>query len=588
MRFLSRALFTLTFLLAAAVAADAATVSGSVTSSATGAPLSGMVVAAYDAAGNLVGTATTDATGFYVLTLPAGAYRLLAYDLAGTYATMFDANAESFETSPLRTIPSSGAQVSFALVKGGAIAGTVQTSAGVPRANAIVEAYNLSGTRRGFTTTNSSGEYSLVLPPGEYKVVAFDPIGTYAAAFHSGARSFDEATAVRVFETVATPVSFTLGLAARVTGSVVDAGTGAGLGSKLVYAYTPAGALVAVTTTDALGAFRVSLPAGDYRLVGADNARVYASGFYDGAVSFETSTVITVSAGEQRPGLRIALPRGARITGHVNAPNLIIGAYNLDGTLHASTTSDAAGNYVLVVAPGDYRIAVSDPSLTFATLFYGGATDFRSAQRLTVNADVSGIDVTLPRGGHVSGTVRNNTAQPLAGMTVGAYDEAGVLVASATTGADGRYELVVAPGTYRLVAFDPTLNFATSYAGGATSYETAAPIAVVADATITADFVMRRGVRVTGTVSTPNGTAADGVEVFALDASGNRVAGAVSHDGAFTIVVLPGSYRFIAIDPTHRYAAAAPSSEIAIVQGQTPPSVVLTLQGASRRRAVRH
>src|SRR5688572_4591499 len=102
MRFLARALFTIV-LVTAATAVEAATVSGFVTSSATGNPLSGMVVAAYDAAGNLRGTATTDATGFYqLLQLPVGDYRFLAYDPLGVYATRFDANAESFETSPLR------------------------------------------------------------------------------------------------------------------------------------------------------------------------------------------------------------------------------------------------------------------------------------------------------------------------------------------------------------------------------------------------------------------------------------------------------------------------------------------------------
>jgi hypothetical protein len=541
-----------------------------------------MVVEAYDAAGNRRGAATTDATGFYTLTLPVGEYRFLAYDLSGVYATMFDANAESFETSPLRSVPASGFQVSFALVKGGVIAGTVQTSSGVPRATAVVEAYNLSGTRRGFTTTNSSGEYSLVLPPGDYKVVAYDSIGTYAAQFHSGARSFADATPVRVNESATRPVSFTLSTAARVTGKAVDATTGAALASISVYAYTPAGSLVTVTTTDATGTFRLSLPAGDYRFVAADAGRVYATSYYDGTSSFEAANVITLSAGEQRTNVQLALIRGVRISGHVNAPNLVIGAYNLDGTLHASTTSDAGGNYTLVVAPGDYRIAVSDPSLTFATLFYGGAIDFRVALRLTVNSDASGIDVTLPRGGRVSGTVGQE------GIVVGAYNEAGVLVASARTGADGRYALVVAPGMYRLVAFDPALNFATSYAGGATSYETTVPVAVAADATITADFMMLRGVRVSGSVSDPHGGAIDGVEVFALDANGNRAAGAVSNDGAFTIVVVPGRYRFVAIDPTRRYAPSVVSAEVTVVQGQTPAPIALTLQAASRRRAVRH
>jgi DNA/RNA endonuclease YhcR with UshA esterase domain len=588
MRFHARALL-LAILVAAASSASAATVTGTV-QSATGAPLSGMVVAAYDSTGILRGTATTDATGLYVLIVPQGSYRILAYDQAGVYATAFDANAESFETSPLRSIGANGAQVSFTLVRGGTITGRVQSANGAPGAGMIVEAYNLSGTRRGFTTANAAGEYTLVVPPGDYKVLAYDPAGVLAPRFHSGARSFAEATPVHVFESGASGVFFTLANAATVTGTAVDAATGLPLPSISVYAYTPGGALVTVVTTDANGAYRFSLPAGDYRFVAADDARIYATAYYGGSRSFETSTVLNVAAGEQRGNVQLALTRGARITGHVNGPNLLVGAYNLDGTLHASATSDANGNYTLVVVPGQYRIAVSDPSLTFATLFYGGAAHFRLAQNLSVTGNMSGIDVTLPRGGRISGVVRDVlTTLPLAGITVAAYDQSGLAVASATTGADGGYALVVAPGAYRIVAFDPQLTYATSYAGNASSYETTGPVAVQADAMITTDFTMRRGVRVTGTVTHQNGNALTGVEVFALDSSGNRVAGAVTNaSGAFTIVVAPGTYRFIASDPHGRYGNSTPTGELTIAQSQPTPTIALTLQGFSRRRSVRH
>lgn len=588
MRLLARALLTVV-LASAALRADAANVTGTVTSAASGDRLAGMVVAAYDASGVLRGTAGTDATGLYVLTIPAGDYRILAYDPTGVYATSFDANAESFETSPLRSIPAGGAQISFALVKGGAVVGRVQNAAGSPRAGFVVEAYNLSGTRRGFTSTNSTGDYSLVLPPGEYKLVAYDPAGVYAAAFHPGVRSFAEAAPVPVAEGASTPVAFTLGVAGRVNGTAIDAVTRLPLSSILIYAYTSTGALVAVTTTDASGAFRFALPAGDYRFVAADAARVYATAYYGGSRSFEGGQVVSLSAGGQRDGVQLALTRGARITGRVSAPNLLIAAYNLDGTLHASTTSDAAGNYTLVVAPGDYRIAVSDPSQTFATVFYGGTADFRFARTISVNGNVAGIDVTLPRGGIVSGVVREAVSGPmLSGINVGAYDASGTLVAAAVTGSDGRYRLVVAPGPYRFVAFDAQLRYATSYVGGATSYETSAPLVVEADTMITADFAMHRGVQVSGTVRSDDGVALTGVEVFALDASGNRAAGAVSKDGAFTIVVTPGTYRFIAIDPFRRYIATDPSAEVVVVSGGSVPDVNLVLKSHTRRRAVRH
>ena len=585
MRVLARALFPVV-ILAAAITADAATVSGTVT--ATGVPLRGMVVSAYDSGGILRATASTDATGFYGLSIQPGEYRFLAFDPAGVYATAFDGNAESFETSTLRTIPPGGAQISFALVKGGVVTGLVETTGGVKHAGAVVEAYNLSGTRRGFTTSGGGGSYSLVLPPGKYKLVAYDPNGVYDTSFHSGVRTFAEATPVQVTEALPAIVDFRLGIAAHVSGTAVDAVTHLPLPSILVYAFTPAGAQVSVTTTDASGAFRFTLAAGEYRFVAADTSRVYATAYYDGSNSFEGARVVTVAAGEQRSGVELALRRGARVSGHVNAANLVVAAYNLDGTLHATTTSDAAGNYTLVVAPGEYRIAVSDPSLVYATLFYGGVTDFRFAPILSIMEDMSGVDVTLPRGGQVSGTVRNSSSQGLSGITVAAYDALGRLIVTSMTGSDGRYVLVVAPGIYRFVAFDARLEYVTSYTGGATSYETAGPLAVEMEATITADFTTRRGVRASGFVTTENGNALTGIEVFALDASGNRVAGAVSRDGAFTIVLLPGAYRFIAVDPFRRFGPSDLSADVTIVEGQSPPAITLVLKSPARRRSVGH
>lgn len=569
--------------LALTFAAHAANVTGTVTDAATNRPLGSMVVAAYDTAGALRATATTDATGLYVLTVAPGEYRLLAYDPAGVYATMFDGNAESFETSPVRSIGAGGATVDFALVRGGMITGNV-------RPGAIVEAFNLSGTRRGFTTADANGVFTLVLPPGEYKLVAYDPEGIFAPSFHRDARAFAEATPVRVTEGLTTGnILFTLRRAARVSGTAVDAATQAPLSGMLVYAYTSDGLLVAQTVTAGDGSFAFSLAPGPYRFVAADPARVYATVFHGGSRSFELAEIVTLVEAEQRTGVALALVRGVVISGHVSAAGVTVSAYNLDGTLHVSTTSDAGGNYALLVAPGDYKVVVADPGLVYATQFYGGTT-FRTAARLSASTNVSGIDLTLVRAGRISGIVRNaENGQPLAGIQVAAYDSDGVAAAVATTGADGRYALAVAPGAYRLLAFDVQLTYVTAYAGGQTSYETTVPLVITADSNTTVDFVMRRGLRVTGQVASRNGTGLTGIEIFALDADGNRVAAATSNGGAFTIVLPPGTYRFVAVDPEGRFFTAEYPGSVIVSEGHLPPPVIFSLDGrAGRRRSVRH
>lgn len=572
-----------------ATVAQAATITGTVTDAGTNLRLGGMVVAAYDATGTLRATATTDATGLYVLNLANGDYRVLAYDPNGIYATRFDANAESFELSPLRSAGNAVVQVNFALQRGGRITGTVSSNSGA-RAGATVEAYNLSGTRRAFTTADASGNFSLVLPPGDYKLVAYDVNGGYAATFYNGSPSFAEAQPVRVTESATTPnIFFSLAPAARISGIAVDAATQTPLGGIDVYAYTAAGILVAQTTTAPNGAYSLALPAGQYRIVAADPVRVFATTFYNGANTFVRAETIALTAGQQRTNVQLALVHAALIRGHVTAPNLTIAAYNVDGTLHAATTSDASGNYTLAVAPGEYKIAVSDPSLAYATRFYGDTADFRAAARLFVSSDVNNVDVTVVRGGRISGTVRDTNNQPIGNITVAVYDAAGVQVATTTTAANGTYALVITPGAYRVLAFDAQLNFVTAYAGGAGSYEATAPVNVAADATVSVDFAMRRGTRVTGRVQQQNGTGVAGAEVFALDANGNRVAGGMtSAEGTFTIVLAPGDYRFVATDPQSRFQPGHFPNVVTVTSGQAPAPIQITVESAMRRRAVRH
>lgn len=73
---------------------------------------------------------------------------------------------------------------------------------------------------------------------------------------------------------------------------------------------------------------------------------------------------------------------------------------------------------------------------------------------------VTGIDLTLPRGGEITGRVRlRGTIDPVAGATVTAYSPNGTWVDSATTDSAGRYRLEgLAPGDYRVRGYDDELG----------------------------------------------------------------------------------------------------------------------------------
>lgn len=588
-----------------AAASHAQTISGTVRDPETGAALRSMVVAAYTSTGTLQANVTTDVNGRFDLALPAGGYRVLAYDPAGTYATQFAGDAPSFEESPEIVI--AGLQtftINFSLRRGGTVSGMVLTSNGL-RPGIVVAAYNLSGTRRGFTTTSGTGSYSIVLPPGDYKMAAYDDAAAFAPAFFRDRTSFAEADVVNVTAGRGlTGIDFLLQPGARVAGAITD-GSGAPIANATVVAYTASGQVVAFATTGNDGKFLMTLPLGTYRFVAVDTSFTYAAGFLGEAASFDASPAITLSAGQFRSDLSFRLTKGGLVEGRVidaatgaGIAGITVAAYNPDGSMRTFVITDANGRYVLLLPPGDFRIAAFDPSLTFATQFYAGQNSFLRAVSITatVGQRVTLQPFALSHAGRVAGVVADDrNGAPLAGVVVAAYDSDGILVASTTTSATGNYRLALPAGAYRLIGFDPQLLYAPGYTGGATSFDTSAPVTVTADADTRNDLRLLRGTRVSGTVLDDERRPVSGIQVTALDLSQNRTASATTAaDGSFQFALVPGRYKLVAIDPAGRYRISyfgGPTFSDAAaltVDATGAPRVTIIVQRFSRRRAVRH
>ncbi|HEY3057214.1 MAG TPA: carboxypeptidase regulatory-like domain-containing protein [Thermoanaerobaculia bacterium] len=584
--------------------ANAQSINGTVREAQTGAPLRSMVVAAYTSAGALQANATTDANGRYDIALPAGRYRVLAYDPTGTFATQFAADAPSFEESPETVIVAlQSVTINFALQRGGMVSGIVLTSGGA-RAGLIVAAYNLSGTRRGFTSTSSSGAYSLVLPPGNYKIAAYDDAGAFAPAFFRDRTNFAEADIVTVTAGRSTGADLFLQLGARVSGTVTNS-SGAPVANAIVIAFSATGSFVTFTTADANGAFMLTIAPGTYRFVAVDNSFTYAAGFLGGASSFESSPPISLAAGQVRSDLSFRLERGGLVAGRVvdattgaGIAGITVAAYNPDGTQRTFVTTDANGGYVLLLPSGNFKIAAFDSLLVYATQFYPQQISFAQAPwiSIAVGQTTSLQPLMLSKGGHVSGTVSDQlTAAPVKGALVAAYAADGSLVATATTSEAGAYRLVLTPGAYRLVAFDPHLLYAPAYLNAATSFDASSPLTITVSTDAKADFALRRGTLVRGSVVDNSGLPAAGIAVTALDLNGDRVASATTvADGSFQLALVPGTYKFVAVDPAGRYrieyyggATFADAAKVT-VDATDAPRVALTVHLASRRRAARH
>jgi hypothetical protein len=546
----------------------AGTISGTLFDRDSGALLSGMTVSVYSATGTLAASGTSTATGTYSLTLPGGTYRILAYDPAGVFATSFYDDAESFETS--RQIPLEAAEnltgIDFRLRHGAIIRGVVSDTSGALLGDMTVEAYNLSGTRRSFTTTDAVGSYSLVLPPGTFKVVAFDNTARYAKQFFSGQVRFETANGISVSPGAVSTADFHLSLAAVLRGTVVERSSLAPLQGIHVSAWGDDGLLSAESGTAADGTFVLASLPGNLRIVAFDPLGEYAALYYPDAESFSTAEVIAAAAGET-VNLDMSLTRGGRITGRVidavtAAPvsGVTVAAFNADGTIRSSVVTDGGGNFSLLLPPGQYRAGTYDGTLHYLSLFYPGTADFSAATLLQVTADHvdASVNLALRLGARITGhVVRQTFNSPLSSMTVAAYDPTGsIIVNSVTTDSTGAYTLLLAPGSYKLVAFDPGNQYAEAFYQGASSFQ-ATPTLTVQEAELlpNTDFAMQPDGWITGTVlDSASAAPLAGLQMVAFDSSGARIAETLTDTaGAFRLAVPPGTFIVAAADVSHRY-----------------------------------
>ena len=592
----------LVFAVLLAANGQAAKITGTVTDVANGGRLSSMVVRLYTPEGIEAGSeATTDSNGKYQISTSNGAYRILAFDPNGLYATSFQNGADAFELSPTLAVNGDVSGVDFGLQVGGTVSGRVQREdqGGIPQA--VVAVYNLSGTRRAVTTTDGTGNYSIVLPPGQFKIVAYDNTKFYATEFYNNAPSFSTASLVTINpRTTFGPANFTLPRAGRVSGFVVDRGSFAPVPGLFISAYDEDGTIVGsqqMTTEQ----FDLALAPGTYRLVVSDPNHIFAPAFYGSATSFDESTPIAVTGGSVQSGTRIEVDVAGHITGHVfssnNAPipGINVSAYNANGSLRSTVTANITGLYQLDVPAGSFKVLAYDSNLVYAVRYFVQASNFESANLVSVaTRQTVTADLRMDVGGTFTGTVRDAlTNTVISGITVAAYNDSGQFVSSGDTDASGVYKVVVPAGAYHLAAFDMALRYATTYAGS-NAYETSQEIAVASGASSPVNFTLTPGVVFSGTVKDVAGRPVSGVEVAILNSDGLRAATAHAENGSFSTAVIPGTYKLFASDANGRYVVTfynrassfATATPVTVTKDSSPPTVAFVLSPAGRHRAV--
>jgi len=453
----------------------AGTISGTVVSA--GAPLSGITIAAYNVgSGTRRAFTQTAANGTYSLAIAPGQYKFAAYDQSGTYALAFFANTPTFDGAlPLSVASTQQLTANFDLPRAAHLSGTVvDIDTNVILPGTTVFAYSADGTSIASTLSDSAGNFAFAVPPGSYKLVAADVSHIYAAGFADDANSFSNAhTLTPGAGQSISAIRIPLHRAGVVAGKVTES-TGAVLAGISVAAYNNDGSQRTVATTDPSGSYKLTLPPGDFRIAAFDSFGVFVTQFYPQRVLFSNATSVAVTAAQTTPSIDFALGRGAHFNGNIvdlttQTPieGVSVGAYDDAGNQMNVGVTDSMGNYTLVIPSGRFKLAAFDARFRYVTRYGGGSPNYENAVAYPADAPANvRVDFSMARGVHVTGTVADSSGGlAVSGVDIAVLDPDGNRLAT-TTAHDGRFDFVLAPGSYRLLAVDPLGRYGATFYDG--------------------------------------------------------------------------------------------------------------------------
>jgi hypothetical protein len=307
----------------------------------------------------------------------------------------------------------------------------------VPVPNALVSA---SGA-----TTDSSGS-AISDSQGKYSITTWLDTDTYSVT--ASAIGFIDTTVNNVAVTAGTETSgvdIIMPVSGGISGQVTDAISAAPVASALVIATNnTAGGGTGYAITDSNGNYQIitNLATGTYNVSVA-----FVSGYIG-----QSQSPISVTAGAMTSNINFAMQRSGVITGTVrdsvsNAvqPNVSVFALDSNGNYVTSASTDSSGIYTLNtdLVTGTYNVSVSFPTNHLPKSVSGIAVTAGSTVTQDINIDPSGI---------ISGKISANGVG-LAGASVYASSDDSKYFGTATTDANGNYQITTGLGTGTYTVF---------------------------------------------------------------------------------------------------------------------------------------
>jgi hypothetical protein len=574
-------------------------ITGLIIDAATSAPLGGIPLEAYTAAGSLAGLTSADAAGaFSIAGLATGSYyvRTRVLDTDNHIDEIYnDVPCPPCDVGTLIAVTDgvTTSGVNFALAPGGTISGTVTVAGtGAPIASMTVVVTTAAGLTMKKTVTNGAGVFVATgLPAGSYYArTSASTVQNYIDELYQERPCFpscDMASGTAINVTVggvAGGIAFTLAPGSTMTGTVTAAANGAPLAGISVGVYSASGTFVSSANTNAAGVFAVTrLAAGSFRARTELNGQNYQTSLFHGLAcvgcDVTSGTPIAIAAGGTTNGVDFSLSPGGTMTGTVisSASGTPIGAIAIqvfapNGAFVTRVHTTGAGAFIVTgLSTGSYfvRTVVADGQNYVNELYNNLPCSPDSSCTVTsgspvavaVGATTPGVDFSLASGGTITGAATDqSTGAFVSGVTVNVYGGTGVFIKSAQTGNDGTYVVtgLEAGSYYARTAVAPGQNYVDLlYNGlpcvGACPVTGGALITVTVGNTAAAvNFNLSPSGTITGTViASIDGAPLGGLTLRAYTSTGILAATATSlASGAFSITGLPSGTYFVRTENT--------------------------------------
>ncbi|EPF4403378.1 Ig-like domain-containing protein [Enterococcus faecalis] len=474
----------------------------------------GTTIEVRDAAGTVLGTATTGTDGKYTVTLDSGTAT------ANQTLSVVAKNASGTESQPATaTTPADVTAPTVDNITGNSGSGYEITGTADP--NTTIEVRDPSGAVIGTGTSDANGDFTVTLPTG-----TTNPGDTLTVIGKDNAGNESQPTEVLV----PADATVTAPTVTGVTGNSV-AGyqvTGTADPNATIEIRDADGNVIATGTADGTGSFAVNLPAGT---ANANETLTALANDPDGNTS--TPTTFQTPADEV-----VAPPSVDKVTGNTTQGYQVTGTAELGTTIEVRATDGTVLGTATTGPTGQYTVTLASGKATAKQTVNVVAKNDTGLESQPTTA-MTPADVTTPTIGDITGDSTTGyeitgTADP--NTTIEVRNPDGTIIGTTTTDDQGNFTVDLPAG-----AANPgdTLTVVGKDGDGNESQPT--EVTVPEDATVAAPTVTT----VTGTTATGyqvTGTAEPNVTIEIHNEAGLVIAtGTTDGAGAFTITLPTGT-----------------------------------------------